>query len=78
MQRMLAMMLATIALAACSSPPAPTAADAKPAAAGTSALAGTPIEAYGSALARAKSVQAIVDRQAAEQRKAIDQPSPSH
>jgi hypothetical protein len=43
-----------------------------PAASATNALAGTPMAAYGTALNKAKSVQSIVDKQAAAQRKAID------
>jgi hypothetical protein len=62
-------------LAACSPHPPATSdatANAVPASAATNALAGTPMEAYGHALNRAKNVQNVVNDQARKQAKAIE------
>lgn len=79
MLRAIAMLSLTLALAACAShaPPDSSAAAHAPAVATTNALAGTPMSAYGTALNRAKNVQAMVDRQTRKQAAAIDAASGS-
>lgn len=62
--------LAALTAAGCSHP-AQTTAAATPAAASTARVA-TPWDADMKALARAKSVQNVIDRQAAQQRRQID------
>lgn len=78
MLRTLTMLLLTGTLAACASHTTPDASVSPPAAATTNALAGTPMATYGHALNRAKSVQGIVNGQAAKQAAAIESASSSH
>lgn len=61
--------LAALTVAGCSHPAQTTAA---PAAAASTTRVATPWDADMRALARAKSVQSVIDRQAAQQRKQID------
>lgn len=73
MPRILAVLLATVALAACSSHvPAGTAASAAPASASTNALAGTPLAVYGHDLNKARHVQNVVNAEAKRQAQAIN------
>jgi hypothetical protein len=72
MLRLVALLLMSGMLAACSSHPATTASSANPAPATTNALAGTPMAAYGHDLNKAKNVQNIVNQQARKQAAAID------
>lgn len=74
MSKLLATLLLTALLAACSSSTAPAEAtgSAAPAPAATNALAGTPLAAYGHDLNKAKNVQNIVDQSAAQQAAQID------
>jgi len=62
--------LTALPVAGCSQPPSTTA--ATPAAAASTVRVATPWDADMKALARAKSVQNVVDRQAAQQRRQID------
>ncbi|WHZ19465.1 MAG: hypothetical protein OJF55_001614 [Rhodanobacteraceae bacterium] len=71
MTRLIALLLVSGMLAACSShAPSPTA--AAPAPAATNVLAGTPMAAYGHDLNKARNVQNIVDEQAKKQAAQID------
>ena len=74
MIRVLATIFLTAMLAACASHPAPDTAakSATPASAATNVLAGTPMDAYGNDLNKAKNVQNIVDDQAKKQAPQID------
>jgi hypothetical protein len=74
MLKLLAALLLTALLTACSSsmPPADATGSAAPAPAATNALAGTPMAAYGHDLNKAKNVQSIVDQAAAQQAAQID------
>jgi hypothetical protein len=73
MLRLVALLLVSGMLVACSSHPAATAASsASPASATTNALAGTPMAAYGHDLNKARNVQNIVNDQARKQAQAID------
>ena len=62
--------LAALAVAGCSHPAQTTA--APPAAAASTAHVATPWDGDLKALARARSVQSVIDRQAAQQRRQID------
>lgn len=76
MTRLIALLLVSGMLAACSphapSPTTAAAGSAAPAPAATNALAGTPLSGYGHALNKAKNVQDIVNDQAKKQAAAID------
>ena len=83
MIRALALFCMVGLLAACSphapaTPDAEANANAGPASATTTALAGTPMAGYGHALNRAKNVQNIVNDQAKKQAKAIDTATGGH
>jgi hypothetical protein len=74
MSKLLAILLLTALLAACSSSTAPadTTSSAAPASATTNALAGTPMAAYGHDLNKARNVQNVIDQSAAQQAARID------
>lgn len=74
MIRLLALVLVSGMLVACSSHPAPETAtrSATPAPAVTNVLAGTPMATYGHALNKAKNVQNVVDEAAKRQAAQID------
>jgi uncharacterized lipoprotein YajG len=73
MKRLLAALLATALLAACSSHTDVTAnSSATPAPATTNALAGTPMATYGHDLNKAKNVQNVIDQSARQQDAAIN------
>lgn len=80
MLRLIALLLVSIMLAACSSSQdttvTPTA--SAPASASTNALAGTPMAVYGHDLNRAKNVQNLVNKQAKKQAAAIDAATGGH
>lgn len=73
MKTIIAVLLLSGTLAACSSSTPPVASSsAAPAPATTNALAGTPMATYGHDLNKAKNVQNVVDQQARQQAKAIE------
>ncbi|HET7930528.1 MAG TPA: hypothetical protein VFL63_03955 [Rhodanobacteraceae bacterium] len=73
MKRLLAALLATALLAACSSHTDVTASSsAAPAPATTNALAGTPMATYGHDLNKAKNVQNVINAQAQKQAAQIE------
>lgn len=75
MARLIALLLASATLAACSShapPDSAAAASTAPAPAATNIFAGTPLSPYGHDLNKAKNVQNIANQRAAKQAKALD------
>lgn len=80
MLRLIALLLVSGMLAACSSGQDSTAplTTQAPASASTNALAGTPMAVYGHDLNRAKNVQNVVNQQAQKQAKAIDAATGGH
>jgi PBP1b-binding outer membrane lipoprotein LpoB len=73
MKRLIAALLVTALLAACSShTEVTTASSATPAPATTNTLAGTPMAAYGTDLNKAKNVQNVIDQSARKQDAAIE------